>query len=219
MSTLVNFSIFQEITLLSTQERTTYESTKNLLFVNRCAWIGFSHDSYTFFCMLYSDLFRKPLERIARYILAMDVSSKVISSKVQVWLVRPKILKFNPSKMAFSPIVAGYLEIEIWKFGKLLSGLSRKHCLVKLKQTTNAVEFSIQDLIKYTPEEHPDYRMLQEFMKHAQDFLETSCSQQSGVDVRITYLRPVYIADFCCNFLLLKYVKEQIIACRGYETS
>ncbi|XP_028400755.1 active breakpoint cluster region-related protein-like [Dendronephthya gigantea] len=75
-------SIFtQDITLLSTQEITTYES-----------------------------LFRKPLERIARYILAMD------------------------------------------------------------------------DLIKYTPEEHPDYEMLQTFMKHAQEFLERNYSQRPEVD-------------------------------------
>ncbi|CAB4021697.1 active breakpoint cluster region-related -like, partial [Paramuricea clavata] len=71
----------QEITLLSTQEIATYES-----------------------------LFRKPLERIARYILAMD------------------------------------------------------------------------DLIKYTPEEHPDYEMLQSFMKRAQEFLEKNYSQQPEVD-------------------------------------
>ena len=46
---------------------------------------------------------------------------------------------------------------------------------------------SFQDLIKYTPEEHPDYEMLQAFMKHAQEFLERNYSQQSDVDVSLCF--------------------------------
>ena len=42
---------------------------------------------------------------------------------------------------------------------------------------------SFQDLIKYTPEEHPDYEMLQSFMKRSQEFLEKNYSQQPEVDV------------------------------------
>ncbi len=42
-----------------------------------------------------------------------------------------------------------------------------------------------QDLIKYTPVEHPDYEMLQTFMKRAQEFLERNYSQQPEVDVSV----------------------------------
>ena len=41
-----------------------------------------------------------------------------------------------------------------------------------------------QDLIKYTPDEHPDHEMLQTFMKRAQEFLEVNYSLQPDVDVR-----------------------------------
>ena len=40
-----------------------------------------------------------------------------------------------------------------------------------------------QDLIKYTPEEHPDFELLKTFMKHAQEFLEKNYNQQPEVDV------------------------------------
>ena len=44
--------------------------------------------------------------------------------------------------------------------------------------------FFSQDLIKYTPDEHPDHEMLQTFMKRAQEFLEVNYSLQPDVDVR-----------------------------------
>ncbi len=78
MSSLTSF---QEITLVSTQEIATYESKICRIFVKHYTTIStfhFCHLSkslfFIFFHISHVDLFRKPLERIARYILAMDVS-------------------------------------------------------------------------------------------------------------------------------------------------
>ena len=40
-----------------------------------------------------------------------------------------------------------------------------------------------QDLVKYTPDEHPDYEMLQTFMKRAQEFLENNYNDRRSIGV------------------------------------